>query len=109
MASEASEWPQRPQLTSESHKKLTTSITLVSEGGAVEATVRAADSVAAPPDPHGGAAHAARLRQAVRDVPRPLRRPPHHHAQEKGSLQKGAIVRPWPFSVWPLSNATSLR
>ena len=63
----------------------------VCEGGAVEATVRAADSVAAPPDPDGGAAHAARLRQAVRDVPRPLRRPPHHHAQEEGSLKKGAI------------------
>ena len=42
------------------------------QGCAVEAAVRAADRVAAAPDPDGGAADAARLRQTVRDVPRPL-------------------------------------
>ena len=104
----ASEWNQRPQPTSKSELNNLNNRCFVCEGGAVEATVRAADSVAAPPDPDGGAAHAARLRQAVRDVPRPLRRPPHHHAQEEGSLKKGAIVRPWPLTR-PLSNATSLR
>ena len=53
--------------------------------------MRAADRVAAAADPDGGAADAARLRQTVRDVPRPLRRPPHHHQEEEGALQKGSI------------------
>ena len=61
----------------------------VLQGCAVEAAVRAADRVAAAPDPDGGAADAARLRQTVRDVPRPLRRPPNHHQEEEGALQKG--------------------
>ena len=61
--------------------------------------MRATDRVAAAPDPDGGPADAARLWQTVRDVPRPLRRPPHHHAQEEGSLQKGAD-RNWPLT-WP--------
>ena len=51
--------------------------------------MRAADRVAAAPDPDGGAADAARLRQTVRDVPRALRRPPHYHKEEEGALQKG--------------------
>ena len=55
--------------------------------------MRAADRVAAAPDPDGGAADAARLRQTVRDVPRPLRRPPHHHQEEEGALQKGDTIR----------------